>query len=135
MKIKESCAVGGFAFCGGILRYLIGLGLNTTGGFPYGTLLVNLIGAFCLPFLMRYIIVHYQLNDQLALAIGTGFFGAFTTFSTFSVDAIRLLHAQQWLLFGLYVGISLVVGVALSLTADFWAVKLLDKQGKAQVLK
>ncbi len=124
MKIKESLAVGSFAFFGGILRYLIGLVLNQPTGFPYGTLCVNLIGAFCLPFLMRYIVAHLHLSDQLALAIGTGFFGAFTTFSSFSVDAIRLVNQQQWSAFAWYVGISMIGGVLLSLLADYWAVKL-----------
>ncbi|KRL59119.1 hypothetical protein FC69_GL001880 [Latilactobacillus fuchuensis DSM 14340 = JCM 11249] len=135
MKIKESCAVGLFAFLGGISRYLIGLGFNASGGFPYGTLAVNLIGAFCLPFLIRYIIGHYHLNDQLALAIGTGFFGAFTTFSSFSVDALRLLQSHQLAAFGWYLGISLIGGVACSLLADYWAVKLLAKHGEVQVVK
>ncbi len=135
MKIKESLAVGIFAFFGGILRYAIGLGLHQAAGFPYGTLCVNLIGACCLPFLMRYIVVRYQISDTLALAMGTGFFGAFTTFSSFSVDALKLLVANQWWPFSLYIGISLIGGVCLSLVADYWAVWLLDRQGKSQVLK
>ncbi|MSD83773.1 chromosome condensation protein CrcB [Lactobacillus curvatus] len=135
MKLKASLAVGIFAFFGGIFRYAIGLGLHPTAGFPYGTLCVNLIGAFGLPFLMRYIVVRYQINDTLALAMGTGFWGAFTTFSSFSVDALKLMVASQWLPFGLYIGISLIGGVGLSLVADYWAVWLLDRQDKAQVLK
>ncbi|KRM23381.1 fluoride efflux transporter CrcB [Latilactobacillus graminis] len=132
MKLKTSLAVGIFAFWGGILRYVIGLGFHQVATFPYGTLCVNLIGAFGLSFLLRYCVVRNRINATYTLAIGTGFLGAFTTFSSFSVDTLRLLQTNQWLAASLYVGISLIGGVGLSLIADYWAVWWLDRSGKSQ---
>ena len=66
-------------------------------GFPFGTLLVNVVGSFSLGFLYS-LIEHGQMEATLWRAtIGIGFFGAFTTLSTFSVDTLYLLQQGLWL--------------------------------------
>jgi fluoride exporter len=66
-------------------------------GFPFGTLLVNVVGSFSLGFLYS-LIEHGQMEATLWRAtIGIGFLGAFTTFSTFSVDTLYLLQQGLWL--------------------------------------
>ncbi|MFQ3218895.1 MAG: CrcB protein [Paraglaciecola sp.] len=66
-------------------------------GFPYGTLLVNVIGSFSLGFLYS-LIAQRQMEAVLwKTALGTGLFGAFTTFSTFSVDTLMLLQQGLWI--------------------------------------
>ena len=92
-------------------------------GFPFGTLLVNVIGSFCLG-LVYALIEQGQIEIVLwRTSVGIGFLGALTTFSTFSVDTLLLLQQGFWLkgllniglnlaccLFAAWLGIQLVKG-------------------------
>ena len=84
-------------------------GLLSTS-FPLGTLVVNVVGSFLLG-------LSFILLESLALSPGTrsmvtiGFLGAFTTFSTFSYEAIVLLGGGEWGRGGMYIGGSLVLGL------------------------
>lgn len=65
-------------------------------GFPFGTLVVNVLGSFSLGFLYS-LIEHGQMEAAMWRAtVGIGFLGAFTTFSTFSVDTLYLLQQGLW---------------------------------------
>lgn len=75
-------AIGGFL--GAIARFWIGHRLNK-GSFPYGTLLVNVGGAFLLGLL-----VGSGIEGNGLLLCGTGFLGAFTTFSTWMLEASKM---------------------------------------------
>ncbi|MFC6169893.1 fluoride efflux transporter FluC [Loigolactobacillus jiayinensis] len=101
--------VGLFAFFGGGCRYLLSSWSTT---FPWGTLIVNLVGCFVLVWLTQYLAQILPLSERLVLGAGTGFVGAFTTFSTFSLETIKFIQTQQYLAAALYVGISLVGGLA-----------------------
>ena len=85
--------VGGFA--GAAARYLVdGWVVDRTGaGFPYGTLAVNLIGAFLLGLLFALTVDRAILPADLRGPLGIGFLGAFTTFSTYMLESWRLLEA------------------------------------------
>ena len=78
--------------------------------FPMGTLVVNVVGSFLLG-------LSFFLLESLALPAGArsmitiGFLGAFTTFSTFSYEAIILLGGGEWGRGGLYVFGSLILGL------------------------
>lgn len=85
MKIKNLIAVAGFAFFGGIFRYLFSTNLN-----EWGILIANLIGCFLLSFLTYYVIERDLLAGWLNLGLGTGLIGAFTTFSSFTTSVINL---------------------------------------------
>ena len=61
------------------------------GAFPYGTLLVNVLGSFGLALLAVWFSARAGLSPQLRLLLGAGFFGAFTTFSTFANESVALL--------------------------------------------
>lgn len=66
-------------------------------GFPFGTLLVNVIGSFSLGFLYS-LLEQGQMEAVLwRTTLGIGFLGAFTTFSTFSVDTLYLLQQGLWI--------------------------------------
>jgi CrcB protein len=89
-------ALGGAA--GACLRYFLSqLMLQWFGkGFPFGTLLVNIVGSFFLGFLYS-LLEHGQLEAALwRTTIGIGFLGALTTFSTFSVDTLMLFQQGLW---------------------------------------
>ena len=66
---------------GALLRYLISL--NTDGGFPIGTLIANLTGAFVMGLLTALIIAFFKPSEPKK-AITTGFLGALTTFQHFN---------------------------------------------------
>ncbi|OMP66035.1 fluoride efflux transporter CrcB [Domibacillus epiphyticus] len=75
-------AIGGFF--GAIARFWIGQRFNTSS-FPFGTLFVNIIGAFLLG-----ILIESGVEGDWMLFCGTGFLGAFTTFSTWMLEARKM---------------------------------------------
>jgi CrcB protein len=84
-------AIGG-AF-GALARYLAGvLFPHDVNGFPWRTLLINLTGSFLLGFVYRYVDGMASAEEVHAL-VGIGFCGAFTTFSTFSLEAVTLMQS------------------------------------------
>ncbi|MCB5200548.1 fluoride efflux transporter CrcB [Loktanella sp. TSTF-M6] len=104
-----SVALGGAI--GATLRWLTGLwALRVMGpGFPWATLCVNVVGSFLMGVLV--VVLAEKSGNRFAPFLMTGVLGGFTTFSAFSLDAIRLIETGQLGLAGLYVGAS--VGVAL----------------------
>ena len=99
---------------GAILRYLIGLSLFTNSAFPYATLSINLIGSFLLAWLTTQFFKNTSISPVIATAIGTGFVGSFTTFSTLSVETVQLFQSGSIGLGILYVFVSLVGGMLMS---------------------
>jgi CrcB protein len=77
--------------------------------FPLGTLVVNVVGSLLLAFIAT-LALHEMVKPELRLILGTGFLGAFTTFSTFELEAENLLSSGQWLATTLYVGGNLLLG-------------------------
>ncbi|MBC2185764.1 fluoride efflux transporter CrcB [Listeria sp. FSL L7-0253] len=104
--------VGIFGALGGMCRYAMNLWLGG-GGFPYATLAVNLIGCFLLAFLMQFLAEKSRISLVILNGIGTGFIGAFTTFSAFSVDTIQLLQNGEVVLAVSYVFASLLGGLVM----------------------
>ncbi|RBP70186.1 camphor resistance protein CrcB [Alkalibaculum bacchi] len=99
---------------GAILRYLIGVSLLTNSLFPYATLSINLIGSFLLTWLTTRLLKKTSWPSHITTAIGTGFVGSFTTFSTLSVETVKLFQNGAILLGLLYVFVSIVGGLLMS---------------------
>ncbi len=99
---------------GAILRYLIGISIFTDSVFPYATLIINLIGSFLLAWLITNLFRRLSISQDIATAIGTGFVGSFTTFSTLSIETVELFQDGHFLLGLLYVLISFIGGLAMS---------------------
>jgi len=95
---------------GAILRYLIGFAFFQDQVFPYATLSINWIGSFLLS---KWIHGDWKikLSAEIKTAIGTGFIGAFTTFSTFSVETVELFENGLYTLGLLYIFLSLLGGL------------------------
>ena len=82
-------AVGGFA--GAVLRHAAAVALP--GGFPWGTLGVNVAGSFALGVLLYEAELTGRLGARTRLLLGTGFLSSFTTYSTFAVQTAALAPA------------------------------------------
>jgi len=74
-------------------RYLVdnAIGDRTEGAFPWGTLLVNATGSLLLGFLTGLALYH-GLSETPRVVLGAGFCGAYTTFSTFTFETVRLVE-------------------------------------------
>ncbi|WP_010529256.1 fluoride efflux transporter FluC [Lentibacillus jeotgali] len=98
---------------GSILRYLIGITF-THNIFPYTTLIVNLSGSFLLAWLTTALFKRISISPMAESAIGTGFVGSFTTFSTLSVETVTMFKNGYLLLGIVYVVVSIVGGLLMS---------------------
>ncbi|MGG4040412.1 fluoride efflux transporter CrcB [Bacillus smithii] len=108
-------AIGIGGFFGAILRYSVGKWIPATNGFPVGTLLINLAGCLFLAWFFTITEKRWMINPQLKLAIGTGFTGAFTTFSTFSVETLNLIEHQQFFIALIYLLLSVGGGIGFAI--------------------
>ena len=109
-------AIGIAGALGALARYGISLAaLRWMGpGFPYGTLTVNLVGCFLLGVVAEYAFDDHGLATTTRAVIGTGFLGAFTTFSTFGVETFRAMQAGDWGVAAANLTINVIGGLALA---------------------
>ncbi|HTV93098.1 MAG TPA: fluoride efflux transporter CrcB [Verrucomicrobiae bacterium] len=102
------------AAIGGVLRYVVGqLFLQRFGpGFPYGTLFINVSGSVCIGIVAELGLTRaLGMTPLLRVLLATGVLGGYTTFSTFSLDAVTLLGEGLLPAF-IYTGASVLLGFA-----------------------
>jgi len=121
VKLVMAIAVGGAI--GAVARhYASGQVMRLVGmGFPFGTLLVNVVGSFAMGALVEVMALRWSVGPELRGFLTVGVLGAFTTFSTFSLDFVVLTERGQLGLAVLYA----VVSVALSVAGLFAGMHLL----------
>jgi CrcB protein len=120
-------AVAAGGFLGAVARFLISEGLGTWHGFPFATWLINAVGSFFLTWFYTLTQERILIHPYLRLGIGTGFVGAFTTFSTFTADFWKLVQAGLWGYAVTYTILSFVgclAAAALGLALAAWQTKL-----------
>jgi CrcB protein len=105
-----------FGAIGTLARYsLQGVVQGRMGGaFPYGTLLINLTGCFFLGLIGQFTLNRMVISPDWRMAIAVGFFGGYTTFSSFGWETAKMLEAGEWLRATTYVSASVVIGLFLS---------------------
>jgi CrcB protein len=105
-----------FGAIGTLARYgLQGFVHTRTGGtFPYGTLLINLTGCFFLALIGQFTMNRMVISPDWRMAIAVGFFGGYTTFSSFGWETAKMLEDGEWLPATTYVAASVVAGLLLS---------------------
>lgn len=80
------------------------------GGISLGTLIVNVLGSFLLG-VVGSIALQKVPSDSLRLVVGIGFLGAFTTFSTFEFESLRLIESKAYPQAALYISLNLLLGL------------------------
>ena len=113
MKKEQFYPLGIFlaAMLGGLVRYQISKCLPASPDFPWGTLIVNYLGIFCLVYLVKGYLVSKGTSKGVILALGTGFCGGLTTFSSLLLDAVKLLDTGRYLSLVTYLLLSIGGGL------------------------
>ena len=118
-----SIAIGGAL--GTLLRFWMSSGIHSFlgRGFPYGTLVVNVSGSFVMGFLYVFILEKMEINTEWQAALMIGLLGAFTTFSTFSIETMNLIEAGDIS----KAGLNIILSVSLCLIGC-WMGMVLGRQ-------
>ena len=119
MMLALGVALAGAA--GAICRYAVDGAVQQRwrGAFPAGTLVVNLSGSLVLGGIVGYFAHHAGAPSAFRVVAGTGFVGAYTTFSTYAYESMRLMADGAWLEAFLNVAGSVALGLAVA-AAGFW---------------
>jgi fluoride exporter len=117
-------------FLGGGLGAALRHGINLAAvrlvgtGFPYGTLLINVVGSLAMGLIAEYFALKGDLPQHWRLFLTTGILGGFTTFSAFSLEAALLYERGELAGAAIYVVASVVLAIA-ALFAGLAIVRLL----------
>jgi CrcB protein len=113
-------AVGGAI--GACLRYFLMTHTHVLLGkdFPYGTLLVNVVGSFFIGALYAWVNQQMDMQEHVRAFLVVGILGSLTTFSTFSLDTITLVQTAQWF----KAGVNIMLNVACCLCVTWIALQL-----------
>ena len=95
------------------MRYWLGAWIDQNFGlrFPLGTFIINVSGCLILGFVSTLALERTLIDPRWRLAIAVGFVGAYTTFSTFTYESIKLLEAGSYLLAALNILASVILGL------------------------
>jgi fluoride exporter len=109
----EVVVVALLGFAGALLRYVITELTGSINGFPVATLLINLSGCLVLGWFYTVSAQRMYVHPLMRLGIGTGFLGAFTTFSTFIVETWKLVQVGLYTFTWVYVLLTVAGGIIL----------------------
>jgi len=116
MKKEQFYLLGIFlaGMLGGLVRFQITRYLPASPDFPWGTLIVNYLGIFCLVYLVKGYLVSKGTSKGIILALGTGFCGGLTTFSSLILDAVKMLDTGRYISLLVYLILSVGGGLLLA---------------------
>jgi fluoride exporter len=106
-------AIGAGGIIGAIARWVITVASQATFNtdFPVGTMFINVSGSLFLGWFMTVAGTTLKISDEMRLAIGVGFVGAYTTFSTFCYESTKLLQSGAFYQFAFNVIGSVLLGL------------------------
>lgn len=115
--------IGFGGFIGAVLRFLVSKFVNTVLPFniPLGTLFVNVVGSFVLGYVYTLSIEKLAVTENFRIFIGIGLLGAFTTFSTFSLESVNLLEDGFYGMFFLNVFSNVVLSIFFAVVGIYFA--------------
>jgi CrcB protein len=98
--VKDFLAISCAAIIGANLRYLLSrLAVKEFGPvFPYGTLIINILGSFIVGFFVIWTTERVLLDPRWRLLVVVGFCGSFTTFSSYAFESMAFFEHGQWTL-------------------------------------
>jgi CrcB protein len=125
MSVQELLAVAAGGVLGAVARYLVyvAVGQFFGTGFPYATLIVNVVGSFAMGVLVETMALVWSTSTEMRLFLATGILGSFTTFSTFSLDFAVLFERRAFVPCALYT----IASFALSVGALFVGLHLMRR--------
>ncbi|MCX7710949.1 MAG: fluoride efflux transporter CrcB [Clostridia bacterium] len=133
--MRKYLLIGMGGMLGAMSRYFI-MGIHLTdqsGLFPINTFLTNITGSLILAFLLFGAFECWKINEDLRLGIGTGFLGAYTTFSTLCKETDTLISHGNHLYAFTYVFLSVVLGLAAAYLGIILAKKLSAKFKRKEI--
>jgi fluoride exporter len=95
---------------GSVARYGVGVAAPRVlgAGFPWGTLLVNVVGSFLIALVMHLAVATAAISPSARLFLTTGVVGGFTTYSTFNYETLNLVGERLWGVAALNVTVTVV---------------------------
>jgi len=110
--VRTAVAIGAAGALGALARYgLDGWVSRRAASFPWGTFVVNVSGSFLLGLLVTLLGERFAVAPWVRASLTIGFLGAYTTFSTLSLESYRLLEGRSYALAGANLAGSLAAGV------------------------
>jgi len=108
--LTQVLAIAAGGATGALLRYWVSTGIYSLmgRGFPYGTLVVNVVGSAFMGLLYVLLLERMTGSPELRAALLIGLLGSFTTFSTFSIETLNLIEQADYLKAGLNILLSVV---------------------------
>lgn len=124
MKPSAVLLVGLGGSLGAIARFILGTLISDRWGtsWPYGTFVINVTGCFLIAFFMTLTAERVTVHEGWRFFFPVGFVGAYTTFSTYELETMRLLETGAWARAAGYVLLSTIVGLGAVFLAA-WAAR------------
>jgi CrcB protein len=112
LTLVGAVAAGGAV--GAVARYGVGIAATRLfgHGFPWGTFIVNVAGSFILGALITFMALRWSAGQEMRAFLAVGVMGAFTTFSTFSMDVVTLADRGAWGAAAAYLFASVALAIA-----------------------